>query len=83
VRYKGRPVFTYRTKRSGVTFNGDMEHALAARWWGWRSVDQFYDELSSDEQARCIAVYRIQMQIDGVMATEQINEQRRSRRRRA
>lgn len=48
----------------------DMEHGLAAHYWGWHRLEEFRN-IPTDEQAELIAVYRIKNQIEGVLDYEQ------------
>lgn len=64
--------------RSGVSYSGELEVALAAQWWGYYL--EHFEQLSGPEQARRIAVYRIAKQAESVIAADQQRQARRRQR---
>jgi len=52
--------------RSGFRFNPQLDYDLAAHWWGYK-LEEFW-ELLPDEQAYRVAVYRIERQMEAVLA---------------
>jgi hypothetical protein len=55
--------------RSGVTYTNELEWRLCAAWANYRFEDWL--ELDLDEMVGHIAAYRLQNQIDGVLAVDQ------------
>lgn len=53
---------------------------MVAKWSGYTALT--FDELDVDEQAACIAAYRVSNQIDAVMAYEQEKESKRASKKR-
>jgi len=56
-----------------------MEWALAAHWWGYQRIEDF-EALDTEEQAKLIAVYRAQAQMEAVVAHEQSKDAKRKQR---
>lgn len=71
VTFRGRDVYKCPTLSSGIQFgNFELDYALAAQWWGFRSLEEFRG-LDNDIQAHNVAVYRTQKQIEAVLAYDQ------------
>lgn len=54
--------------RSGVSYSREFEWFLAARWAGYRWRE--FRMLDGEEQSHIVAAYRVQMQIEAVLAKE-------------
>jgi len=76
--FKGRDVFAYKLPRSGARYDESLEWILAAVWAGY-TPDTFIEHLDVTWQNRIIAAYRVQMQMDGIIAHEQAREARHKR----
>lgn len=68
--HRERDVFRIPVPHSGTQYAPVLEWALAARWWGYRSLEAF-QQLSGSDQSFLIAVYRTAHQIEAVEAWEQ------------
>ena len=67
VRYKGIDIMEYPVKRSGIEMHNPLlEWVLTAKWAGVPWPD--FQKLSSDEKELLIAAYRVNGQMDGVLA---------------
>jgi hypothetical protein len=59
--------------RSGVTYNLELDYAMAAQWWGHHSIETFA-ALVPEEQAYLVAVYRANSTINSVIAHQQARD---------
>lgn len=80
--FKGRPLRTAysRLPAGKMTYEPALEWFFACRWWGidwavWAALD-------ADEQARRIAVYRVEAQMRAVESWEQARRHEEAARRR-
>lgn len=64
--FRGKDVYTWKVKRSGIAFGGVLELALCARWWRYRWEE--FEALDPNAQAFLIAVYRAHNQIEAILA---------------
>ena len=76
--FRGRDVAEYKLPRSGARYDESLEWILAAVWAGY-TPDAFSETLPVEWQNRVIAAYRVQMQMDGIIAREQAREARKKR----
>ena len=59
-----------------MQFNTSLDWEFAIQWWHIYTRDEFA-ELSTDDQARLIAVYRMKNKIEAVLAKASSDEIRR------
>lgn len=64
--------------RSGLTYSATLELILAAVWAGY-APDTFTETLDLDWQARIVAAYRVQNQMEGIVGQERIKKLERER----
>lgn len=62
-----------RLPRSGISYNLDLDYALAAQWWGHQEMSTF-QELPEAMQAYLVAVFRAQSMIDSVVSHQQAKD---------
>ena len=68
VSYRGIGIFNWSVPRSGITFkNKELEWILAAQWAKYRYYDDWQD-LDKEQKENLLAAYRIQLQIEAVLA---------------
>jgi hypothetical protein len=53
-------------RRSGIAFSASLEWDLCAHWWGYTVGE--WDAAPQEEQERCLAAYRCEMQIEALLA---------------
>lgn len=77
--FRRRDIFSIHVPRSGLAFAQELEWELAAHWWRYKPEE--FAMLDGDEQSRRVAVYRIQHQMEAVVAQEQAKEAKRAARK--
>jgi len=78
VTYRNRPIFSFPTRRSKLSYDHELDFNLAAHWW--RITPLQLRELPMDEQVEMIATFRVQNQIEAVLAYEQYLESKKKKR---
>lgn len=73
---RGRDVFTIKVPLSGIEYAPELHWRLAAAWANY-TWEQF-QKLDGEDQAAHIAAYESKMQIEAVLAREQIMRMKRS-----
>lgn len=73
-------MFSRPTRRSGFSYSALLERRLAAQWAGYRWPE--FEACEIDEQAACIAAYRVTNQIRAIEAYEQEREMKAAQRKR-
>jgi hypothetical protein len=77
--FRGRKIRDIRLPSAGVSHAVELEWYLAMHWWGYKPEE--FEELEGDEQARRIAVYRLNNRIEAVVADYQNKERERQSRK--
>lgn len=68
MRFKGRSIFDWEVPRSGVTYkNPRLDEIFACRWAGYQFFHDWLD-LENEQKEELIAAYRIESQINAVVA---------------
>lgn len=80
VNYKGKSGLLVNLPRSGISYNLDLEIALAAHWWGHKTM-MTWQRLPMHEQVYNVAVYRAQNLVTNLSAFEQAEKAERFKRR--
>jgi len=62
---------------SGIQYNTSLDLEFAIQWWGIYKREEF-EALPVDTQARLIAVYKLNRNIEAVLAKAQSDEIRRN-----
>ncbi len=70
--WKGRSIWRVRTAASGIEYSDAYARAAAARWAGFRTVEEL-ETLDEDAYARLIAEYETAQQIAAIMAQDAID----------
>lgn len=81
--FQGKPIERISLPESGISYSTTLETIFVARWRGYS--DAYFESLPFDEQARTVAAYRSETQIQAVLAldaSERTKHPNRSRRRR-
>lgn len=71
--YKGKPLFSHRVPRSGFEYNATLSWELACQWYGAYTREAFA-ALPGYEQARIVALYMVNNQMDAVIAKTMSDE---------
>jgi hypothetical protein len=79
--FKRVDLFRLHVPRAGVSYAPELEWRLAARWAGYRYIEEF-TALDGEEQSAIVATYRIDAYLAAVLTQEQMRESKRKGRKR-